>query len=80
MLNTFSYFDTMNMVDRITCPVVMSVGLQDRVCPPSTSFASFNRITSPKEYRVYIDAGHRLPRPHWDNGFKRLRKHFGLEP
>ena len=80
MLRTFSYFDTMNMMDRIKCPVVMAVGLQDRVCPPSTSFACFNRIRTPKEYRVYIDAGHRLPRHHWDSGYEQLRKRFGLAP
>ncbi len=80
MLRTLSYFDTMNMTDRITCPVVMAIGLQDQVCPPSTSFASFNRIRTPKEYQVYIDAGHRLPRHHWDSGYERLRVVFGLAP
>ncbi len=80
MLRTLSYYDTMNMADRITCPVFMGIGLQDRVCPPSTSFASFNRIRSQKAYRVYPDAGHRLDQQHWESGYQRLREHFGLEP
>jgi len=53
-----SYFDTMNMAEWITCPVFMSVGLQDDVCPPRTSFAPYNAVKSKKEYRVYPFAGH----------------------
>ena len=33
---TLSYFDNLSLVDRIRCPVLMTVGLQDLVCPPST--------------------------------------------
>ena len=79
MLTELSYFDTMNMADRITCPVLMGVGLQDLVCPPSTSFATYNRIASPKEYRIYPRAGHGLDPKHWELGYQWLREHFGLE-
>jgi cephalosporin-C deacetylase len=64
-INRFlSYFDTMNMAGWISCPVLMSVGLQDDVCPPRTSFATYNAVRSPKEYRVYPLAGHGVPREH----------------
>ena len=79
MLRTMSYFDTMNMTERITCPVLMGIGLQDKVCPPGTSFASFNKIKSQKEYRVYYDKGHDLGAEHWEFGFKWLRQQFGLK-
>ena len=79
MLHTLSYFDTMNMTEKIKCPVLMGVGLQDDVCPPATNFASFNKITSKKEYRVYVDEGHNLGPVHWEFGYKWLRNHFGLE-
>jgi len=59
-----SYFDTMNMAEWITCPVLMSVGLQDDVCPPRTSFATYNAVKSKKEYRVYPFAGHGVWREH----------------
>ena len=39
-----SYFDTMNLCERVTCPTIMSIGLQDQICPPTTGFAAFNRI------------------------------------
>ena len=79
MLRTMSYFDTMNMTDKITCPVLMRIGLQDKVCPPATSFASFNKIKGQKEYRVYHDKGHDLGPENWEYGFVWLRNHFGLE-
>jgi cephalosporin-C deacetylase len=78
-LETLSYFDTMNVAARIRCPVLMSVGLQDRICPPSTSFATFNRIAGPKEYVVYPRARHRLPRKHYDLAERWIRRKLGVE-
>ena len=48
-LKTMSYFDTMNLCERVTCPTIMSIGLQDQICPPTTSFAAFNRIRGTKD-------------------------------
>ena len=36
----------------------MGVGLMDTICPPSTQYAAFNRITSPKRTVIYPDFGH----------------------
>jgi cephalosporin-C deacetylase-like acetyl esterase len=58
VLRTLSYFDTMNMAHRITCPVFVGLGLQDPVCPAATIFAVYNRLNVPKSYRVYPNAGH----------------------
>ena len=38
--------------------VFLLVGLMDTICPPSTQFAAFNKITSPKEVILYPDFGH----------------------
>jgi cephalosporin-C deacetylase len=46
------------MADRITCPVFLGLGLQDEVCPAATIFAVYNRLSGPKSYRSYADAGH----------------------
>ncbi|MHC4315843.1 MAG: acetylxylan esterase, partial [Planctomycetota bacterium] len=59
-----SYVDTMNLADRIKCPVLMSVGLQDSVCPPRNSFATYNQVRSRKEYRVYPFSGHGVGHKH----------------
>jgi cephalosporin-C deacetylase len=36
----------------------MPVGLMDTICPPSTQFAAYNRIGSPKQLLIYPDFGH----------------------
>ena len=36
----------------------MATALQDQVVPPSTQFAAYNKISSPKEMVVYPDFGH----------------------
>ena len=42
---TLSYFDVVNLAPRISCPTLVSVGLWDDICPPSTVFGAFNRLT-----------------------------------
>lgn len=46
---TLAYFDVVNFARHITCPVRMTWGYNDDVCPPTTSYAVYNLITSPKE-------------------------------
>lgn len=50
---TLSYFDTMNLADRIQCPVYASVCLNDQTCPAKLYFATYNRIRSPKQITIY---------------------------
>lgn len=42
----------------------MGMTLRDEICPPSTQFAAYNKITAPKEAVIYPDFGHE-PTPHW---------------
>lgn len=78
---TLSYFDNLNLADRITCPVLMTVGLLDLICPPSTIYATFNHIKSEKKMCVYPYHGHEVPDNHaeeqmrWANRILR-----GIEP
>lgn len=62
VMKTLSYFDTMNLADRIHCRVVASVGLCDEICPAKCYFATYNRIQSPKEIKVYPFNGHECGR------------------
>ena len=48
----------------------MGVGLMDTICPPSTQFAAYNKITSPKRYILYPDYGHEDLRGHRDMVFE----------
>lgn len=64
LFETLSYFDVKNFTRKITCPIIMGVGLQDEVCPPHTNFAGYNRIRSPKEYHIFPLIGHDVE-PQW---------------
>ncbi|MBN2711887.1 MAG: acetylxylan esterase [Planctomycetes bacterium] len=55
---TLSYFDTMNMADRVKCRVVAGVGGKDPICPAKFYYATYNRITSKKEIYIYPLNGH----------------------
>jgi cephalosporin-C deacetylase len=47
-----------NIYDRIKGEVLIGIGLMDTICPPSTQFAAYNKITAPKEAVIYPDFGH----------------------
>jgi cephalosporin-C deacetylase len=56
---TLAYFDGINFADRITCPIIVNIGLQDNVCPPETGYALFSRIrTTDKRLYTYDGHGH----------------------
>lgn len=54
------YIDVQHLAPRINAKVMMTVALMDTICPPSTQFASYNKIQAPKELRVYPDFGHEM--------------------
>ena len=51
-VETLSYYDVVNFARRITCPVYMTWGYNDNVCPPTTSYIVWNLINAPKESLV----------------------------
>lgn len=52
------YIDVQHLAERIRCKVLMATGLIDVVCPPSTQFAAYNKISSEKDLVIYPDFGH----------------------
>ena len=52
------YIDIQNLAPRIKGKMLMLTGLMDNICPPSTQFAAFNKITSEKKVIFYPDFGH----------------------
>ncbi len=52
------YIDLQFLVPRIRGEVLMFTGLMDAICPPSSQFAAYNKITSKKEVKIYPDFGH----------------------
>jgi len=52
------YIDLQFLAPRIKAEVLMGVGLMDTICPPSSQYAAFNKMTCPKRTVLYPDFGH----------------------
>ncbi len=75
-LNTLRYVDCALLARRITAACLLSVGLMDVICPPSTVFAAYNEITADKDIAVYPYSGHSVPRAHSERQLRHLRDNF----
>ena len=58
------YIDIQFLAPRIKAEVLWGIGLMDTICPPSTQFAAYNKLTSTKKMSIYPDFGHE-PLPGW---------------
>lgn len=52
------YIDVQFLAPRVKAETLMLTGLMDTVCPPSTQFAAYNKLTCSKDMVVYPDFGH----------------------
>ena len=68
------YIDVQHLCSRIRADVLMTVGLMDTVCPPSTQFAAYNKIRSEKSMLLYPDFGHEIPIGARDRIFQFIRR------
>jgi cephalosporin-C deacetylase len=77
LFETLSYIDCMNLAERVMCPTLMSVGLEDTICPPSSVFAIYNHLNCSKEIRVYPEYGHEVPSIHEEVKLQFIASHIG---
>ena len=52
------YIDCQHLAPRIQAEVLMFTSLMDTICPPSSQFAAYNKITAPKNFVLYPDFTH----------------------
>jgi cephalosporin-C deacetylase len=76
-LSTLRYVDCALLARRITAPCLLSAGLMDMICPPSTVFAAYNEIGAPKDLSVHPYTGHAVPAAHVERQLGHLREHLG---
>ena len=57
------YFDTVNAGARVTCPVEISAGLGDYVCPPSGITSLYHAISAPKTMTMLQNRTHGYTAP-----------------
>ena len=79
-LNTLRYVDCALLARRITAQCLLSVGLMDTICPPSTVFAAYNEITAPKDIAVFSFGVHAVPPAHLERQLRHLRTHLPSQP
>jgi cephalosporin-C deacetylase len=58
MWTKLGYIDVQHLAPRIKAEVLMAITLMDNICPPSTQYAAYNKITSKKQAVIYRDFGH----------------------
>lgn len=64
------YIDIQNLAPRIRGRILWAISLMDTICPPSTQFAAYNKITSKKEMITYPDFAHESLPGHPDRVFQ----------
>ncbi|MBN1933251.1 MAG: acetylxylan esterase, partial [Anaerolineae bacterium] len=58
IFEALGYVDIQHLAPRIKGEILWAIGLMDTICPPSTQFAAYNKITSEKSMAIYPDFGH----------------------
>jgi cephalosporin-C deacetylase len=58
VFTNLGYVDIQHLVRRTQGETLWSIGLMDTICPPSSQFAAYNKITSKKSLRIYPDFAH----------------------
>jgi cephalosporin-C deacetylase len=75
-LDTLRYVDCALLARRITARCLLSAGLMDMICPPSTVFAAYNEITAGKDISVHPFTGHAVPQAHVERQLRHLREYL----
>jgi cephalosporin-C deacetylase len=75
-LDTLRYIDCALLARRITAHCLLSTGLMDTICPPSTVFAAYNEITAGKDIAVYPYTRHAVPSAQVERQIEHLRTHL----
>ena len=79
-LDTLRHIDCALLARRISAECLLSTGLMDGICPPSTVFAAYDEISAAKDIAVHPFSGHTVPPTHTENQLKDLRRAFGPAP
>jgi len=72
IFSRLGYIDVQHLADRVAGRVLMTTGLMDTICPPSSQFAAYNKLRSAKDMVIYPDFGHEDMPGHGDRTFEFL--------
>ncbi|WP_337043394.1 acetylxylan esterase [Emticicia sp. 17c] len=57
-IKTAAYYDVVNFAKQVKIPCYYSMGFNDETCPPTSMWAVYNVINSPKTLKLYQETGH----------------------
>lgn len=58
IFHNLGYIDVQHLAPRIKAKTYMAITLMDKICPPSTQFAAYNKIEAEKDCAIFYDHGH----------------------
>ena len=58
LFTLLGYIDNQHLAHRIRAKTLWFTGLMDNICPPSSQFAAYNKLTCEKDVVIYPDFGH----------------------
>lgn len=58
IFTALGYVDIQNLASRIQADILWGTGLMDTICPPSSQFAAYNKVTSRKTMAIFPDFTH----------------------
>ena len=67
------YIDCQFLAPRIRAETLMFTSLMDTICPPSSQFAAYNKITAKKDVVIYPDFAHEALPGQIDRTFNFMR-------
>lgn len=68
------YIDIQHLAPRVCGEVLMFTGLMDQICPPSSQFAAYNKLSARKSMKIYPDYEHECIPDESDLRFAFLKK------
>ncbi len=58
VFNALGYIDIQHLAQRVQGDVLWFIGLMDKICPPSTQYAAYNKLRSKKDIKHFHDFAH----------------------
>ena len=78
-INTSKYYDVVNFARLLNIPGWYSWGYNDNVCSPTSMYAAYNSIKSPKEISLYLQTAHFWYQEQWDEWCKWIWNKMDLQ-
>lgn len=75
---TSKYYDVVNFAQTLDIPGFYSWGFNDETCPPTTMYAAYNVIKSPKQLFLAYDANHWYYPEQWERANNWLMKQLNV--